>query len=777
MLFHEIALSGLRGLPEVRLGPKKGVNIVHIKPPEQRAQLIDGIFFALHVDAGTGASLVDGSGASRAAIAVQGKDGHLYRILRDFASGGARLLKRGTDPSEWSTLSADLAEISQFVRVQLHVPSHQTYERLYVLGPGRLIGRGPAAQSRAGGALWPPVDVLGTPGSAGTSPGFPSFPASPFGGTSPGLAPASPFASSPGLGGNLGFGTAGGGGAPLMRMPSALQPSPVFAAPSPAFVTDDNEDEPPPASPQHVSSGFHNPMNALARTEAEPPRAFDVAAAKREHARLARHLEIVTGSQGMHAELDRLLRYRDGLKERVGEVQAAQRAADDARAEAAQYKHLDDVPPGTGDRIKDIEASDARKSKEMERIDQERQDMENAASKAAPKPLREDPMFLAGLGVIALSVLLAVIFERTWILALNLVGALVAASAALAYVSQIEKQARLGVRLSGLTEREARALRQHELETGVVRKLLKQLDIEDANQLLAELEAASAASAERAAAEHMVAQLESDPARRAELEDLKRVEARIDQIEAQLATLDGSEDGGASVNEIERRLSALTKDLAAKGVDITNPSQGDSGDGGYFTSSYSGGRDDDDARGGLYAPGADDEERYAATGWGGSKTRSSFGGGEDGGPPPEDGSAALGAALADVVHRPTQALAQALLPRLSQYLKAFTGGAFTGAEVGPSGEIRVKADGASGSSPIGGVEPSMARAVEAAVHLAWLEAALTRVAMPVLVDDPFIGLNASARKLIGQAFKYMGDRTQVIIFTSESDMPGSPIGS
>ena len=35
--------------------------------------------------------------------------------------------------------------------------------------------------------------------------------------------------------------------------------------------------------------------------------------------------------------------------------------------------------------------------------------------------------------------------------------------------------------------------------------------------------------------------------------------------------------------------------------------------------------------------------------------------------------------------------------------------------------------------------------------------------MPVLVDDPFIGLNASARKLIGQAFKYMGDRTSRIV--------------
>ena len=106
----------------------------------------------------------------------------------------------------------------------------------------------------------------------------------------------------------------------------------------------------------------------------------------------------------------------------------------------------------------------------------------------------------------------------------------------------------------------------------------------------------------------------------------------------------------------------------------------------------------------------------------------------------------------------------------------FRSGAFVGAEVGPGGELRVRPAEAEGTAPLSAVDPIHQRAVEAAIHLAWLEAAVSRVAVPVLMDDPFVGLPPPVRKLIGKALGYVGERAQVIVLTPEADLAGHVLG-
>lgn len=764
MLIVEIVVSGLKGLPaSLRVAPQGGVNVFPAISPERRRRFLDAIFHTLHPDAAGAERIVwladPAQTSSRLAVAARAKDGQIYRLMRDFGTGAARLYKKQGEGSDWGQISADVGEIAQFVRVQLRAPPFSAYERLYVLAPGMLVGAG-QAESRAGGALWPP------PASAGAS-----------------------TAMGGGLGGNLGYGSALGpapvGNAPL-RMPSALGPASAFSSgiePSPAFTSQDLPDEALLSSPSR-SVSFAHPTNALFRTAIEAAQVpFDAEAARREYGRLLKHVEIVRGARGMRMELDTLTRRREALKTAVAEVQAAYAAADEARAEAERYVHLDGLPAGIGDRIRDLDGADVRRQKDLARLAEERAEAERVAREAQPVPLPRDPIFVGGLIIWALVLLWAASVGSTVLSLLNVVGAALAAFAALTHVAALERAARLGARLTSVDDKAARLDKQYELETGVARKLIAQLDMDPA-ELLEQLDAAHVASAARAAAEHRVGVLEADPARRRAIEELSQVEARIDELENHLLSVEGNETGSAQGEELERRLATMARELTERGVDLRALPRSTSGadEPPRRARAWSG---DDDER--LVSgqcdvvqvelPGADELWPRLAIGSGrpppGGGAADSYGGE---GPAPTDGTAALGAALADVVHRPIEVLGPALIPRLAQYLRAFTGGAFVGAEVGPGGELRLRPAEAEGTSPLSAVDPVHQRAVEAAIHLAWLEAAVSRVAVPVLVDDPFVGLPPPVRKLIGKALGYVGERAQVIVLTPEADLAGHVLG-
>lgn len=776
MLIVEIVVSGLKGLPaSLRVTPQGGVNVFPAISPERRRRFLDAIFHTLHPDAAPLeriAWLADPSQkSSRLAVAARAKDGQIYRLMRDFGTGAARLYKKQGEGSDWAQLSAELGEIAQFVRVQLRAPPFTAYERLYVLAPGMLVGTG-QAESRSGGPLWPSPGGGGVPAAAG------------LGGAGLG--------SAGGLGGNLGYGSALGhaplGNAPL-RMPSALGPAAAFGSsiePPPAFTSQDLPNEALLASPSR-SLSFAQPTHALFRTAIEAAQApFDAEAARREYARLLKHVEIVRGARGMRVELDSLSRRREALKAAVAEVQAAYAAADEARAEAEQFAHLDGLPAGIAERIRDLDGAEVRRTKDLARLADERAEAERVAREALPVPLTRDPIFVGGLIIWALVLLWAFTAGSPMLALLNVVGAGLAAFAALTHVAALERAARLGTRLASVDDKAARLDKQYELETGVARKLIAQLDADPA-ELLEQLEAAHVASAARAAAEHRVAVLEADPSRRRAIEELAQVEARIDELENHLLSVEGSETGSAQGEELERRLATMARELTERGVDLRAVPRSTSTSGAdeppRRARAWSG--DDDErlvsghsAGVSVELPGGDDVwPRLAIGGSGGfpsSGGRGGYGGGE--GPAPTDGTAALGAALADVVHRPIEVLGPALVPRLAQYLRAFTGGAFVGAEVGPGGELRVRPADSEGTAPLSAVDPVHQRAVEAAIHLAWLEAAVSRVAVPVLMDDPFVGLSPPVRKLIGKALGYVGERAQVIVLTPEADLAGHVLG-
>jgi hypothetical protein len=767
MLIVEIVVSGLKGLPaSLRVAPQGGVNVFPAISPERRRRFLDALFHTLHPDAAGPERVLwladPTQQSSRLAVAARAKDGQIYRLMRDFGTGAARLYKKQGEGSDWGQLSADVGEIAQFVRVQLRGPPFTAYERLYVLAPGMLVGSG-QAESRSGGPLWPATD-RGAPAGMGGG----------------------------GLGGNLGYGSALGpaslGNAPL-RMPSALGPAAAFASsiePPPAFTSQDLPNEALLSSPSR-SLSFAQPTIALFRTAIEAAQLpFDAEAARREYARLLKHVEIVRGARGMRVELDALTRRREALKAAVAEVQAAYAAADEARAEAERFVHLDGLPAGIGDRIRDLDGADVRRHKELARLAEERAEAERIAREAQPVPLQRDPVFVGGLIIWALVLLWALSVGSIVLSLLNVVGAALAAFAALTHVGALERAARLGTRLASVDDKAARLDKQYELETGVARKLIAQLDLDPA-ELLEQLDAAHVASAARAAAEHRVAVLEADPARRRAIDELSQLEAHIDELENQLLSVEGSETGSAQGEELERRLATMARELTERGVDLRAVPRSTSTTGHDEPPRRARawmGDDDERLVSGrsdvirIELPGAEDSWSRFTIGGGGFPPGSGGGvsgyGGE--GPAPTDGTAALGAALADVVHRPIEVLGPALVPRLAQYLRAFTGGAFVGAEVGPGGELRVRPAEAEGTAPLSAVDPIHQRAVEAAIHLAWLEAAVSRVAVPVLMDDPFVGLPPPVRKLIGKALGYVGERAQVIVLTPEADLAGHVLG-
>lgn len=751
MLLIELAMQGIRGLPAlVRLPLQPGLNVLVAPDAAQRRALIDAVFHTLH----SGASGPDVLAAlcaqppCRASATLKARDGKTYRVVRELTGGSARLLRYAHPAEKFETLSEDPSEVAQYLRVQLQFPGETPYERLFVLSPESMAHRGRQARSRRG------TELFGASASG------------PLGGASVSGASVS------------------GGSAALLGMARPL---------SPAFAFDDHAS---PMGPLNAPAGFgpdsgrsapaFNPSNALVRAELDggseavaESRSADLEAKRREHARLQGLLVAIRESRHTREELEVLLRRREVLKPRAEERRLLEQQLHDLAAQLEQHGDLVELPPNLDERIRDLHQSEERYAAEQKRIAEERTEAERSKEDAVPPRLWTDRYFQAGAGVMVVSYALALALDRAGLALLNLPGALVAAAAALHHIELTEKSSRLGVRLAMIAEREAKVQKQYELETGVAKKLLKQLEIDDPAELLERLSHVQRLKGALLDSRQRLAALDVDPASRAELEELDRVEVRIEELEAHLMSLEGDGSSG-NTGDLVRRVDLLGRELRALGVDPSAPvPKAERHSEPPLLLEYE--EEEEDGYGSGYGgpPAAARPTGkpgkiglFASAGWeggalGGAPPGAYGGGG--GGPSGPEPTRVLLEAAAELLHQPADAVGAAIEGRLAQYLAALTDGVFTRGHVGARGELRLSGpDGAE----LGLLEvPSeRALAVEAAIRLTLLELVTRKVPAPVLLDDPFTSFEERQRKVVSKSLRYLAQVTQVLLVTPSEDV-------
>jgi hypothetical protein len=765
MILVEIALQNARTFPpKLRLGLHPGLNVVRVDTAEQRAMLLDCVYFPLFPDpsrAGATEHLVGDEGAARAALSIFGRDEQAYRLLRDLASGATRLYRFETEAKKYRLLTEVTTEAAQYVRVQQQLPDEVSFERLFLVGADNRPSLGARARSRSG----TPVVAEGM-----ASGSYPSL-----GGVT-GSFTGDAFSSPPRASSGGGWGPGAG--------------TPPFGAASPFGAG---------AGAGGTFGSSLNLTNALVQSELEGGAAEPEAARKedlmRELTNLVRHLEVARRAEGAQTELDQLQRRRADLTQRAEVLVRARAQADElAQALAEQSPAMSEVSPNLRQRLEGFEEAEARYRNELKRLDAEMEALGVQSQTLDLVTLEKDPYFLGGVGVALLSLALAFGLDLGWIALFNLVGAAVAAGAAFRYVNDLEGRERLEGRLRFSDERRARIEKQYELETAMIRRAMQKLEIEDHRELARRIDIHQDLKTRADDAREAVQRAESDPSITGAARDLETVNARIRELEPLVM---GSGGSLQSPEQMERRIRTLRRELVAMGVepgsvdtgnipvvegtaDVAGPRRlsdddDDDGDDGYEAGYGGGGRYSgsgssggaDASAAGLWAMSSGGS---GAGGFGGVSNYG-FGGYDGGGGLSPDRSRDLMQAGADLVQMDVEGLVGRFQPRLVQYLSALSDGRLTGCSFGPRGELTVRTrDGE--ERPYVHLGGEGLDLVDLALRLALVESIASRSKIPLVVDDHATDYPERRRKLFVQMLGHISKLTQVVVFSGAEDIPG-----
>ncbi len=737
MRLLEFAVKGMQGLssPLVRVQLVPGLNAVVVGDPTTRQALLDILYFALYPDpsrAEATTPLASGPDAA-VSISVEGSGGEVYRLIRDLSSGAVSLSRRGTSSDAFELLTSTSTEVAQFLRVQEGMPDEVGFERVYMLGPDSFPSLKAGVRCRSGRPFG-----AGSAPFAPAAPGLPNLPS--------GMAPLP------------------SGGPP----PPTPHPRVFFYAAPPT----------PPHAPYKPPVIQGKP--ALAGRDAVPNEDWSPMLTEEKvalHRQLGTMVEEAKAAAAARAKRDELQLKHDALEEPVQEIARI----DKQLAWIEQHKADDGMPTDMAERLDDLEEAEEKFNIEVKRLSHERLGADEAWSKFRFTPLQSDRMFIASTGFAVAAIVLAVALRRPWIALLNLPAALVAVGSSLRYVADLEKRARMKHRLEVVVEREQRLDRQHALETGVTKKLLEKLDLTE-GEVRQKLAGRSKEAAERDTLVTRRATVHQQVGGDKGLEDFAKLALALDAASAEVAKLD--KVGTADIDAMQARLQSLQAELehhGAKDEPAAHPGfempdeaatvvEMDDDEEGYGSGYGVGGPSDGGGSGKLGLAGgyfASSGSFPLSGGLGGGL--GGYGGG-GGGSTPADRSRELVESAVDVLHTPLEGIVQALPARLSQYVSALTDGVYTVATLDHHGALSVAPSPTAPSVPYPTLEAPLVDLVDTALRLTLMEACVSRVPAPVLIDDPFTHFDSRRRTMFRQMLGYLGAATQTIVLTSLEDL-------
>ena len=537
MILVELALQGLKGFPElVRLPLKPGLNVARPSDRALGAAIFDAYYHTLFPDPSRGnatAHLVASRAArSRMALTFYGRDRVTYRLIREADSGATKLYKFDVDTQQYKLFTKSASEAAQYVRVQQRLPDEVSYERLFVFAPESMPSRGQRARTRSGAPLASGLDV--------------------------------PAPSGPGL--------------PMQRYMSGVMPRPESThgrvAP-PRGLT-----QMPTLLPRDpsVAAGFgssFNPTNALVQSEIdergmrEPEGAAEPTEEEKrdELERLRLEVETLQRSERAQDEIDQLAARRFELAEKLDKVTKLRAELTRLDTMVRDSQDLDGLPDGFSERLRHFEELGARYTDDRARLTEEINALEAAQQTSMVQPLKSDPYFLAGVvGAVAF------LFIAWWVSApvlalVNIACAVVAAGAGFRWVSDLEAEDKERFRLQAASDRLERLERQHNLDTGATRRLMKRMQIDTPAELLSRVEDYEQLRRQRATLQEALHAGQEGHDLGESSRELEAIQSRISSLEADLAAGSGTV---LSADTLNRRIRRLEADLG-EGAQDTMP--------------------------------------------------------------------------------------------------------------------------------------------------------------------------------------------------------------
>ncbi|MEM6861155.1 MAG: hypothetical protein AAF627_10470 [Myxococcota bacterium] len=782
MYLVEVALQNVCGFAEsVRMRLENRLNVLELST-EQRRALVDAWYFTLFPDPSraTATAHLVGAGEAKGVLTIYGRDKRIYRLARDLGSGATKLYAYQQDRKKYRLLTEVTQEAAQYVRVQQRLPDEVSYERLFLVEPDSLPSLGSHAKTRSG------TPVVGASGAAwGEAASF---------GATPALGQANPFAGPP-------------AGMPPGAPPSGA-PNP-FAGPS-QFGGGPSQFGGGPSQfgggPSQFGAAPVNMMNALVRSEIEgggPSPVDPVEDMKAELRRLKKSLQVVEQASQAQTELDELTRRKGELSGLTEKLAAAVTAREKAEFEVEQFEDISQIPGVLREKLATFEDTEARHRDEVLKANEDMALVEEQLDGGTPRGFGQDPYFWGGSAVTVGSLGAAVGFGLPWLALINLVGASVAAASVIRWITEQEQHVKLKARSRSVVERKARIQKQYELDTAVVKRMLREMEVVDPSELIARLDEAERKREALSEAQQVEQDLKSDPAVMDAYQELDRVEVRLRELEAAVMGTAGTDESPEVMRrrivQLEKQLVSAsaptapgsTADLATRSPargnsipqprrtsslqtpppsDISAPDDGDDDDG--YGSGYGG-------SGGGFTPGGHHLSGLWAAGTGGLPPAGGFGGaggyGGGGGTGslglPPDRSRELIQAGTDLTQQPIESFLSALEPRFMAYLGALTDGVYARCAFGARGEVTV-VDQQGIEVPYVALRGERLDLVDVALRLSVAEAVVSKVRIPLLIDDPFEGFPRKRRRLFVQMIEYLAQLTQVLVLSKADDLNG-----
>ncbi len=526
MIFVELALQGLKGFPErVRLPFKRGINVFPLSEAALRSAVLDVFYHLLYPDPARGSAteaLADPKAKeARLALTFYGRDKKTYRLVRDVVSGATKLFTFDKEKKRYELFADSARDVAQYIRVQQHLPDDVAYDRLFLLSPESMASKGEKARTRSGQPIVKPTD-FGPP----SAPGLPAA----RGGSGAHLPrPGGPP-------GGSGAGPMEGGIGSALNSTNALVQAEMDQGPDVSFG----------------GASFGGASFGGATMPSVEEQEKDLAKAEDELRRLR-------SAEKAQLELDRLVLRRSELEKTAGEIDELKEALQSLRDEKKSFgQELGDLPKGFGDKLRRLESQTAKYKTDHKRTFDEVTLLQAEEGGLEVFPFWKDTYFLVGVGGALIAIVLAYALGTSWLAFLNIPCLLVAAGSAYRWVGELEVQSRAQWRLTAGRERLQRLERQYELDTGVVRRLMEEMNIDEPSEILERYAAFEEVGKEIQKTEARVRVMFQDPAVKQAEKDLRKVRARIEQCEQAVLEAEGSM---MTKEVLERRIRLIRKQL------------------------------------------------------------------------------------------------------------------------------------------------------------------------------------------------------------------------
>jgi energy-coupling factor transporter ATP-binding protein EcfA2 len=439
MQFSELVLQGVRRFDQMyRLELGSGFTLFCGAEGAGKSTIVDIITHLLfaQTDPGDTNAFAGTSGdVCRAALTMLDHTGQPYRLVKDLTRGSVVLTGQDAASGRFVPVSTLRADIIQYLGANLHVPSQDVFEGIFVTRASDLPSAKPQASSRR------PDQIL----TAGVPKGG-------MGGRHDDK-PVSGMRKKP---------TTGGGTVRPLPPRQMLSEDGASGSAASAYG-DDAEDQ-----------------------EVLPD---DAATLREQLAVLERDLTAAREADELQFEVD-------GLQKQMFDIDARLRGLKEISGKAAtleqdlqRYEKLSQLPENFEKVVKAFNGRTAKHKADLARLEDERATWEQRSIESEQPPLLKNRAFqlglLIGIGALIVGVLGFIFYEPLRYLALlDLVGFGIAGVAAIRHIDFAANAQRSRKRLDLSDARRQKLDRQFELDTTVVRRALEKFDVQTPEALL-----------------------------------------------------------------------------------------------------------------------------------------------------------------------------------------------------------------------------------------------------------------------------------------------------